>query len=61
MKELKDKKIEDLKKMVAEKREALRSFRFGISGSKVKNVKEGRNIKKETARILTEINSRKEA
>lgn len=48
----KDKK--DLLAIVKEKRAALRSFRFGVAGSKVRNVKEGRNTKKEIARILTE-------
>ena len=44
--------------MLQEKRKSLRLFRFGISGSKTKNVKEGNNTRKEIARILTEINSR---
>ena len=42
MSELKSKKIEDLTKLLAEKREAIRMFRFGISGSKVKNLKKAR-------------------
>jgi ribosomal protein L29 len=49
----------DLLKMLSEKREALRAFRFGISGSKVRNIKEGRALKKEIARVLTELNSRR--
>lgn len=48
----------ELKKELASKREALRVFRFGGSGSKQKNVKEGAVLRKEIARILTEINSR---
>lgn len=39
---------------IAEKREALRAFRFAIAGSKAKNVKEGRTIRKAIARLLTE-------
>jgi ribosomal protein L29 len=39
--------------LAKDKRTALRNFRFGIAGSKVRNVKEGKNIKKEIARILT--------
>lgn len=58
MSELKSKKIEDLTKLLAEKREAIRMFRFGISGSKVKNLKEGANLRKDIARIMTEIRSR---
>ncbi len=49
----------DLTKLAAEKREALRVFRFGVAGSKVKNVKEGSALKKEIARILTETALRK--
>ena len=49
---------EDLEKDVAEKREALRAFRFGGSGSRTRNVREGRNLRKEIARILTELHMR---
>jgi ribosomal protein L29 len=48
----------DLEKMVLEKRESLRGARFNISGSKVKNVREQRNTKREVARILTELTLR---
>lgn len=58
MKDLKEKNEKDLKNILQEKREALRSFRFGIAGSKVRNVKEGKNVKKDIARILTELSSR---
>lgn len=44
--------------MVADKREALRSQRFGAAGSRSRNVKEAREAKKEIARLLTEIRSR---
>lgn len=50
------KKREELIKALAEKREVLRNFRFGIAGSKTRNVKEGSNAKKDIARILTELN-----
>jgi ribosomal protein L29 len=46
----------ELEAILLEKRESLRKFRFDIAGSKVKNVKEGKNLRKEIARILTEIN-----
>ncbi len=55
---LKDKKDTDLHKNLDEKRKSLRGFRFGVAGSKVKNVKEARNLKKEIARVLTELKSR---
>ena len=51
METLKKKKEIELKKLLNEKKEALRSFRFGLSGSKVKNIKEGRNLRKDIAKI----------
>lgn len=57
--EIKTKKTEDLITLLNEKREAIRMFRFGLSGSKVKNLKEGANLRKEVARILTELRNRK--
>ncbi len=58
MKEYKTTTEQDLNKLLNEKREALRGFRFTGAGGKVKNVKEGRTIRKEIAQILTELNSR---
>ncbi len=58
MAEKKIKKESDLHKELAEKRKSLREFRFGVSGSKVKNIKEARNLRKEIARILTDLGSR---
>ncbi len=55
----KEKNSKDLIKALNEKREILRKFRFGISGSKTRDVKEGKNTRKEVAQILTELNSRK--
>lgn len=49
----------ELAKEVAEKREALRAIRFGSAGSRSRNVREGRELRKEVARLLTELNSRK--
>lgn len=57
MKEIKGKSIKDLAKLLNDKRESLLDFRFGSAGSKVKNVKEARNLKKDIARIMTEITS----
>ena len=56
MKELTNKSIKDLIKMLNEKKESLQAFRFNGTG-KSKNVKEGRNIKKDIARIMTAITS----
>ena len=59
MKELKGKSCGELEKTLAEKREALRVFRFDMSGGKMKNVKVGRNIRTIIAQILTEMNIQK--
>ena len=61
MAEFKDMSAEEVHKQIADKREALRAFRFGGAGSRAKNVREGRNLRKEIARLLTELNSRKVA
>lgn len=44
---------EDLIKLAQDKREELRVLRFGIAGSKNRNVKQVRNLRKEIARALT--------
>ena len=51
--------VEDLHKEIADKREALRAFRFGEAGSRSRNVREGRTHRKDIARMLTEMNARK--
>ncbi|HEY4486627.1 MAG TPA: 50S ribosomal protein L29 [Candidatus Paceibacterota bacterium] len=48
----------DLQKMLGEERKALRLFRFSLSGSKIKNIKEGSVARKNIARILTELYAR---
>lgn len=58
MKEYKNKTAQELTKLISEKREVLRHFRFGSAGSKTKNVKMGHTVKKEIARIMTEISIR---
>lgn len=57
-KALKDKKQADIKKELKEAREQLRAFRFGVSGAKTKNVKEGRTLRRHIARLLTELRER---
>jgi ribosomal protein L29 len=56
MKELRTKTESELMKLLADKREALRVFRFSIAGSKTRNVREGRGIKKTIAHIMTLLN-----
>ncbi|HBD24627.1 MAG: 50S ribosomal protein L29 [Candidatus Zambryskibacteria bacterium RIFOXYD1_FULL_40_13] len=59
MKELLKKTVSELKSLLSEKRMALRNFRFAVSGSNVRNVKEGNAAKKDIARILTILNTKK--
>ena len=47
-----------LVKGLDEGRKTLRELRFGGAGAKLKNVKAGKNTRKEIARILTEISAR---
>ena len=59
MTEIKKKSSEELAKLLDEKREEVRAFRFGVAGGAKKNVKAPLLARKEIARILTEQNSRK--
>lgn len=59
MKDITIKTAPDLSKMLLEKREALRVFRFGSAGAKAKNVKEGSAIRKDIARIMTALTAKK--
>ena len=53
IKELREKNVEELKKLLAEKRELTRKLRFDIAAKQVKNLREMRNSKRDIARILT--------
>ncbi|MES2087762.1 MAG: 50S ribosomal protein L29 [Patescibacteria group bacterium] len=59
MKEFKGKPADELEKILAEKREALRVFRFEAASGKNKNVKAGRELRTSIAQILTEMRSQK--
>ncbi|MBX4210991.1 50S ribosomal protein L29 [Candidatus Parcubacteria bacterium] len=58
MKEFAKTSEKELVKILGEKRDALHNFRFGVAGSKVRNVKEGRSLRREIARILTALKLR---
>ena len=58
MSEFSKQDIPELQKMVADKREALRTFRFEGAGSRSRNVRGGRTLRKEIAQILTELRGR---
>ncbi len=51
--------VAELQKQIADKREALRVFRFGGAGSRTRDVRAGRTLRREIAQILTELQSRK--
>lgn len=58
MTDLTKKKDTELLKDLAAAQNKVQQFRFGMSGSRTRNVKEGRDLKKHIARILTELNAR---
>ena len=49
----------ELVALLAEKREALRDFRFSMKGSRVRNTKEGARLRKDIARILQILGDKK--
>ena len=55
--DFKTKTTDELNRLILENRQKLQAFRFAMAGSKQKNVKELSAVKKQIARILTEINS----
>ena len=55
IRKLSDKEME---KLLAEKQNEVKQFRFDITGSKAKNLKAGTNARKDVARLLTETNAR---
>ncbi|HVV15146.1 MAG TPA: 50S ribosomal protein L29 [Candidatus Paceibacterota bacterium] len=58
---LKNHNQDDLLKIVADKREELRGLRFSASGSKNRNVKLARTLRKDVARAMTELAAQKAA
>jgi len=52
MEEFTGKNEAELTKLLAEKREELRDFRFSMKGSKIRNTKLGSQLRKDIARIL---------
>lgn len=59
-KELREKNVGELKALLAEKREAVRTFRFDIAAKQVKNHQAHKNAKKDIARILTLLSQNKD-
>ncbi|HEX2792527.1 MAG TPA: 50S ribosomal protein L29 [Candidatus Paceibacterota bacterium] len=50
----KDKKPEELKKLLGERREELRQLRFNATGARAKDVNAAKKVRKDIARLLTE-------
>jgi large subunit ribosomal protein L29 len=59
IKEIRGKNIEELKKLLAEKREEVRKLRFDVATKQVKNTRQIRNDKRDISRIETLINEEK--
>ncbi|MSU45380.1 MAG: 50S ribosomal protein L29 [Candidatus Zambryskibacteria bacterium] len=59
MKDFIKKSNKELVTLLSQKREAVRVFRFNVSGSNTRNVKEGSSLQKDIARILTLLNKPK--
>ncbi len=53
--EIKGKAKSELLKTLKEKRDAFQAFKYELSGGKAKDLKKGRNIRKDIARIMTEL------
>ena len=58
MKDIKKLDVADLVKQVGDLRNTLRKNRFGAEGSRAKNVKERSVMRKDVARLLTELRAR---
>jgi large subunit ribosomal protein L29 len=59
IKDLQDKKIDELKSLLLTKRLAVKDLRFKDANHQLKDVREIREIKKDIAQILTLINQTK--
>ena len=59
--DLKEKKVEELKEMLVKNREELRDLRFSAAGARTNAGNAPRTARKNIARILTELGSRKRA
>lgn len=55
---LKDSSVEDMTKMLAEKREELRVLRFSGMGGRVQDAHAPKKLRADVARIMTELGSR---
>lgn len=56
--DIKEKSVEDLMKLLAEKREELRTLRFGAVSRTVKDTTDPKKLRADIARIMTEMGAR---
>lgn len=59
VKELRRKSESELQRILAQKRDESREFRFKLAKDEAKNVRKARNSRKDIAQILTILNGRK--
>ncbi len=59
--DLHNKNEEELQELLADKRERRRELNFQLASGKVQDTSEVRKVKKDIARILTQLNQRKNA
>lgn len=57
----KDKTVEEIAKLLTEKREELRTLRFHAAGGRAKDAIEAKKVRKDIARLLTENTAKKNA
>jgi len=55
-KDINNKTEQELKKMLSDKKIELSAFQFGTTGSRTKNVKAGRTLRRDIARIMSALN-----
>ncbi|PIR69759.1 MAG: 50S ribosomal protein L29 [Candidatus Niyogibacteria bacterium CG10_big_fil_rev_8_21_14_0_10_46_36] len=58
MKDIQNRNTEELMQMLKDNRGGLRDFRFQVGQGKAKNNKQGREMKRTIARILTHLNTK---
>lgn len=59
MKEISKKTEKEILKDIRDTKAEIRQFRFDLSGSKTRNVKLGKSLKKKVAQLMTELSRRK--
>lgn len=59
MNDIKKKSADELHTLAAGLRESLRTLRFGAAGSRARDVKHGKAVRRDIARIETELSSRR--